>query len=106
MLGPNFGNRLGALKLTCPGGGAACAPAAATNSPAIITRAEVATMASRHLPLTSTAPEHNPPADFNPPADKRTRLADEGRRHGREAPRSHHPALRPLPSTSLAPGRP
>ena len=49
MSGPNFGNRLGVLKLTDPGGGAASARATAAESPAIMS-AEVATMARRLRP--------------------------------------------------------
>ncbi len=81
MPGPNFGNRLGSLKLTDPGGGAASARATPAESAAIMS-AEVTTIARRLRPMT-TGSEHIRPGDLNPPVGKLARLAGGGRRAGR-----------------------
>src|SRR5947208_10656924 len=68
MPGAKLGDKLGSLKLTCPAGGNACAPAAAPNSPAIVS-AIVATMARRRLRPSSTEWEPIRPDGLSPPAD-------------------------------------
>src|SRR3954466_11002083 len=68
MSGAKLGERVGVVKLTDPGGGAARAPAAAPQSPAIVSAA-VTTMASRRLPPRSTEWEPIRPHGLSPLAD-------------------------------------